>query len=46
MEKKNIQAVREKINEAERKQIQISFKPEENDVNSMIDRYLDIYEKY
>lgn len=46
VEKKNIQAVREKINEAERKQIQISFKPEENDVNSMINRYLDIYEKY
>ncbi len=46
VEKKNIQAVREKINEAERKQIQISFKPKENDVNSMINRYLDIYEKY
>lgn len=44
VEKKNILTVKNKIDEMKKDKISISFVPEENDVNYMIQKYLRIYE--
>lgn len=45
VEKENVQAVKNKIEEMMKKQYEISFTSEENDVNYMIKNYLAIYER-
>lgn len=45
VEKKNVQAVKNKIDEMMKKQYEISFTSEENDVNYMIKINLAIYER-
>lgn len=44
VEKKNILTVKNRIDEMKKDKISISFVPEENDVNYMIQKYLRIYE--
>ena len=45
VEKKNVQAVKNKIDEMMKKKYDISFTPEENDVDCMIKKYVAIYER-
>ena len=45
VEKGNIQAVKNKIDEMMKEQLEISFTPVENDVNYMIKNYLTIYKR-